>query len=377
MRQGVRQALGFRGDSGKEIQDILDDFSEERAHFARTQRAILNILEDFGEEKAQLAATQKAFLNILEDSSVERERLAGAQRAILNVLEDSSQERAQMARMQSAILNILEDLEAEKSKVEEASELLRREVEERRQAQEALQQRTVELARSNAELVQFAYVASHDLQEPLRMVSSYVQLLEQRYGPALDDKARKYIRYAVDGAVRMQRLIFDLLAYSRVTTRAQPHAPTDMGLALREALENLAAAIEESGARVTSDPLPVVRGDRSQLVQVFQNLVANGIKFRGDRPPQVHVSAREGDGEWVLCVQDNGIGIEPRHFERIFVIFQRLHTRTEYPGTGIGLALCKRIVERHGGRIWVRSEPGEGSAFCFSLPKSEPAGENT
>ncbi len=267
-------------------------------------------------------------------------------RALLNILEDFSEEKSRLADMQKAVLNILEDLDAEKRKVEAANQ---------------------ELARSNAELEQFAYVASHDLQEPLRMVSSYTQLLETRYGDTLDDKAKKYIFYAVDGARRMQGLINDLLTYSRVGTRAQPLERTDSHAALGEAIRNLSSALAETGALVTNGDLPLVLADRSQLVQLFQNLLGNAVKFHGLESPRVHVSAEARGDEWVFRVQDNGIGIPAQHFERIFVIFQRLHTREEFPGTGIGLALCKRVVERHGGRIWVESEPGVGSSFYFSL----------
>jgi PAS domain S-box-containing protein len=238
----------------------------------------------------------------------------------------------------------------------------------RKQAEEELKQAAAELTRSNAELEQFAYVASHDLQEPLRMVTSYLQLLERRYQGQLDEKADKFIAYAVEGAARMQTLIQELLAYSRVGTRGQPFAPTDCQAVAEAAVANLGAAIQESGAVVIRAGLPTVLADATQLTQVFQNLIGNAIKFRRAAPPQIHVGAEREKGAWVFRVRDNGIGIAPEFTERIFVIFQRLHSRDEYPGTGMGLAICKKIVERHGGRIWVESEPGQGSTFYFTLP---------
>jgi PAS domain S-box-containing protein len=238
----------------------------------------------------------------------------------------------------------------------------------RKRAEEALAQKAVALTRSNADLEQFAYIASHDLQEPLRMVSSYLQLLERRYQDQLDADAREFIAYAVDGATRMQALINALLSYSRVGTRGKPFEPTDCAIILDRVLVNLKVAIEESDAVVTHDPLPTVMADGVQLTQVFQNLIANAIKFHGERRPEVHIGAQHTDAEWLLSVRDNGIGIDPQHYERIFVIFQRLHSREEYPGAGIGLAICKKIVERHGGRIWVESQPGAGSTFYFTIP---------
>ncbi len=244
-----------------------------------------------------------------------------------------------------------------------------RDITERKKAEAQLQHTLADLERSNKELEQFAYVASHDLQEPLRMISSFTQLLAKRYESQLDDKARKYVNYTVEGAIRMQALINDLLAYSRVGTRGRPLETTDAHAVLGEAIRNLAAMIEENHALITNDDLPMVRADASQLVLVFQNLLANAIKFRRADLPRIHVSAQNRGHEWVFAVKDDGIGIEPQHAERVFVIFQRLHTREEYPGTGIGLAVCKRIVERHGGRIWFESGPGHGTTFFFSLPK--------
>ena len=201
------------------------------------------------------------------------------------------------------------------------------------------------------------------------MISSYTQLLAKRYESQLDEKAKKYVNYTVDGAIRLQALINDLLAYSRVGTRGRPLETTDSHAVLGEAIRNLAATIEEHHALITNDDLPTVRADASQLVLVFQNLLANAIKFRRAALPSIHVSAHDRGDEWVFAVKDDGIGIEPQHAERVFVIFQRLHTREEYPGTGIGLAVCKRIVERHGGRIWFESAPGQGTTFFFTLPK--------
>ena len=240
---------------------------------------------------------------------------------------------------------------------------------ERHRAEEKLSTLNEDLTRSNRELEQFAYIASHDLQEPLRMVSSYTQLLERRYSEHLDQDARDFIGFAVDGANRMQRLIQDLLAYSRVTTRGKPPEPLDSHDALGEAVANLQSAIQEHCALIANGDLPRVMGDRGQLVLVLQNLIANAVKFhKPEEPPLIHVSAERTGGFWTFRVADNGIGINPKYFDQIFQVFQRLHTRREYPGTGIGLAICKRTIERFGGRIWVESKPGAGSTFFFTLP---------
>ncbi|MFQ5979962.1 MAG: ATP-binding protein [Candidatus Heimdallarchaeota archaeon] len=231
-----------------------------------------------------------------------------------------------------------------------------------------VEQRTAELARSNADLQQFAYVASHDLQEPLRMVSSFLELLEEEYEDKLDSNAAEYIGFAVDGAQRMQNMINDLLDYSRVGTRTKNPTPTNCDSVLKTVTTNLLVVIEEKQAKITHDPLPTVIVDEMQFIQLFQNLIANALKFHGDDLPRVHISARKGPKEWLFSVRDNGIGMDPIYFERVFVIFQRLHDRNDYPGTGIGLALCKRIVEEHGGQIWVESKPDKGSTFYFSIP---------
>ena len=251
--------------------------------------------------------------------------------------------------------------------------MARREAEEEaRLAHDELQVKARELERSNEELQQFAYVASHDLQEPLRMVSSYTQLLGKRYGDRLDGDAKEFMEFIVDGAARMKQLIEDLLAYSRVGTRGRELSPTPSAAALDKALASLRAAQEASGAEVTHDEMPEVLADGAQLTQLFQNLVGNAMKFRGEDTPRIHVGVEERDKAWVFTVRDNGIGLDPQYAERIFMMFQRLHNKTEYPGTGIGLAICKKIVERHGGHIWVESKPDEGATFGFTLPRGEP-----
>ncbi|MGA2060584.1 MAG: ATP-binding protein [Thermoguttaceae bacterium] len=239
----------------------------------------------------------------------------------------------------------------------------------REHLEELVAKRTEELSRSNRDLEQFAYAASHDLQEPLRMIAGYLQLLSERYKGQLDEKADKYIDYSVDGASRMSILIRDLLDYSRVNTRGEELRIVDCNKAFESAMRNLGSAIKESAATITHDSLPVVRADQTQLAQLFQNLVGNAIKFRSpQRLPQVHVSARKDQTHWIFRVQDNGIGFEQQYEDKIFMIFQRLHGRGQYPGTGIGLAICKRIIERHGGKIWADSEPDKGTNFFFTIP---------
>ena len=246
-----------------------------------------------------------------------------------------------------------------------------RDISVRKAAEADLIEKIAELKRSNEELSQFAYIASHDLQEPLRMVSSYTQLLAQRYAGKLDSDADEFITFAVDGATRMQRLIQDLLAYSRVGTKRMEVTLVSSQKALGLALTNLESAIDDSGAQVTSDSLPAVRADETQLVQLFQNLIGNAIKYRTAKSPEVHVSAMQQSGLWQFSVKDNGLGIEAQYYDRIFGMFQRLHNRQEFSGTGIGLAICRKIVERNGGEISVSSKVNHGSIFRFSLGEQQ------
>jgi len=240
-------------------------------------------------------------------------------------------------------------------------------VTERKQMEERLKQITDEMQCSNTELEQFAYVISHDLQEPLRMVSSYTQLLAKRYSNKLDADADEFIAYAVDGAKRMQTLLHDLLEYSRVGTRGKPFSLVNCEHIVEQAMANLKIAIEECGASVSYDVLPTIMGDEGQLVRLFQNLIGNAIKFRQEEAPQVYISAQRRNNMVTFSVKDNGIGIDRQHSQSIFEIFRRLHTKEEYPGTGMGLAICKKIVERHGGHISVQSQLGQGSTFYFSV----------
>jgi light-regulated signal transduction histidine kinase (bacteriophytochrome) len=282
-------------------------------------------------------------------------------------------------------LGVVEFLEGMTPLVGEAVQRFQTEAElarHREQLELLVQQRTLELTnanarlrhtaedltRSNRDLEQFAYVASHDLQEPLRAVGGYVRLLERRLSGGLDAKSQGYVNGALEGALRMERLIHDLLSFSRVGTRGGSFVPADLGAALKQALRNLQAGIESAHATITHDPMPTLCADATQMMQVFQNLIGNALKFRGDSPPVIHVGARREDGRWLFSVRDNGIGIDAQYYEKLFQIFQRLHTRKDYPGTGIGLAICKKIVERHGGTIWVESQPGKGATFYFSIP---------
>jgi signal transduction histidine kinase len=306
------------------------------------------------------------FAELSESFNAMTAKLSGTYQELANEIGERSRAEAALHKLNEELeVRVAERTEA----LSESIANLQQEINNRKWAEERLQATLINLERSNKELEQFAYVASHDLQEPLRMVSSYTQLIAQRYEGQLDDKAKKFIDYAVDGAVRMQRLINDLLAYSRVNSQGKPLETIDSHQVLGESLRNLAAAIKESRALVLNEDLPTVRADPTQLGQLFQNLIGNAIKFKGADLPRIHISASDLGSEWQFAVTDNGIGIEAQYADKVFIIFQRLHTRQEYPGTGIGLAICKRIVERHGGRIWFTSESGKGSTFYFTLPK--------
>ncbi|HZE21605.1 MAG TPA: ATP-binding protein, partial [Desulfobaccales bacterium] len=246
-------------------------------------------------------------------------------------------------------------------------------VTERKRAEDLLELKAHELARSNADLEQFAYIVSHDLQSPLTVISGFADLLDRHCQGKLDDKAEQYLRHIQEGVRRQQHLIKDLLDYSRVTTRGKEFAPVDCNELLKQVLNDLSLLIQEKGAVVSHDPLPPVTADASQLSRVFQNLIGNALKFCRDGTPEVQIGAERGDQEWCFWVRDNGIGIAPKDYDRVFMMFERLHGHNEYPGTGIGLAICQKIVERHGGRIWVESEPGHGATFRFTLPHREPA----
>lgn len=300
--------------------------------------------------------------NVTEASLEEKYRnLEDVQKATLNILSDLEQEKDRLEQTQRAILNILDDFESERAKVEKVNE--------------ELHKKTEDLKRSNKELEEFAYVASHDLQEPLRTIASHLQLIERYTKGQLDPKVLQSMNFAIDGAVRMKRLIEDLLKYSRIGAENKPLEPISCKKVLENALNNLQVVIEERKASILWDPLPVVYGNEGQLTQLFQNLIGNSLKFCRDRNPQIHISAEDDGAEWLFSFRDNGIGIKQEFYEKIFVIFKRLHTREEYSGTGIGLSICKKIVSFHGGKIWLQSTFGQGTTFYLTIPKI-PIGEN-
>jgi PAS domain S-box-containing protein len=292
----------------------------------------------------------------------------GRPRYLLGISEDITERKSSEEALRRAHEQLEQSVAQRTMELKQVNAWLQAEIHSRRSVEATLAAHAQRLARSNKELEQYAYVASHDLQEPLRMVTSYIQLIADRYRGQLDTAADEFIGYALDGAERMKKLIDDLLTYSRVSTRQREAKPTDAAAMLDRSLSNLRLAIEESGAVVTHGELPTLLVVDTQLQQLFQTLIGNALKFRGEAPPRIHVDATRKDREWELSIADNGIGIDSRHHDEVFMIFRRLHGRERYPGTGIGLALCKKIVEQHGGRIWLKSEPGKGTTFHFTLP---------
>jgi len=350
-RQGYCAIVALSGEEGIE-----------RAEFVRPDLILLDVMMpglDGFETCRRLKASERTqaipviFMTALADTT---DKLAGFAAGAVDYVTKPLNSAEVLARIESHLA-----LYALRRQLAEQNAQLQREIAIRAEVQEALQ-------RSNTEFEQLAYVASHDMQEPLRKIASYLQLLAQRYEGRLDADADEFIGYAVDGAKRMQALINDLLAFSRVGTKAKPFAPTDCNAIVRTALMDLQIAIEECGAQIEVGELPTVMGDATQLPQLFRKLLSNAIKFRRDGVPRISVRAEPSGAAWRFAVSDNGIGIAAEYFERIFIIFQRLHGRSRYAGTGIGLAICKKIVERHGGQIEVHSTLGEGSTSAFTLP---------
>jgi signal transduction histidine kinase len=364
-----RLSTGLKYLDEDEIDIVLLDLTLPDSHDLETfataqskaQEVPIIVMSGLEDEKLAIEAVQRGAQDYLVKGQIDSNLL---KRSILYAIERNRAEK-ELRRYREHLEELVEERTAE---LKEINEQLKQEIIERRRTEEELKGTVKALERSNKDLEQFAYVASHDLQEPLRMVASYVQLLERRYKDRLDSDAKEFIAFAVDGATRMQKLINDLLSYSRVSTRGKEFKNTDSKYALDQAIDNLRMVVKDSGAVITYDELPKVNADETQLIQLFQNLIDNAIKFRSREVPNIHISAKDNRSEWLFSVADNGIGIDPQYAERIFIIFQRLHEREKYPGTGIGLAICKRIIERHGGRIWVDSEPGKGSTFFFTIP---------
>jgi hypothetical protein len=354
VREYRRQVLALR-------QEAVDDLEADVTRlFAVLAAALLLLVVSAG---LAWVALRRWVTDPLEALGTEVDRVDAGDLSRRVAITDAPEEiRVLAAQIDSMRIRILQEFAlAEQSRTEAL------------EARALLEEQAEDLRRSNAELEQFAYVASHDLQEPLRKVASFCQLIERRYKGQLDERGEQYIEFAVDGAKRMQRLINDLLAFSRVGRASGEFAEVDLEVVLSQALRQLGALLEESGAEVTHDPLPTVRGDASLLVQLLQNLVGNGVKFRGDQAPRVHIAIRRADDRnWEFSCADNGIGIDPQYEDKIFVIFQRLHGRDAYGGTGIGLAMCKKIVEHHGGRLWLDNSPGQGvsggATFRWTLP---------
>ncbi len=338
--------------------DGVESYIKVQSHTPEVPIIVLSGLED---ESLAMECVQKGAQDYLVKGKVDSPLL---KRSIIYSLERKRTEEA----LRKYRKHLEELVEKRTAKLKKANDKLRSEITKRKRAEKKLMRLNKELERSNKELEQFAYVASHDLQEPLRMVASYTQLLADRYKGKVDETADDFIHFAVEGANRMQALIEALLSFSRLNTKKEYVEMTNSEAALAQAVTNLNKQIEERCAKITHDPLPVINAAWSQFIQLFQNLISNAIKFNDNKVPRVHITAYQNGEEWIFSVRDNGIGFDTEYKDRIFVIFQRLHGREHYPGTGIGLALCKKIVERHGGRIWVKSEPGKGSSFNFAIP---------
>jgi light-regulated signal transduction histidine kinase (bacteriophytochrome) len=326
--------------------------------------------------KKQLAEAQTTIQVLQEELAKTNQGLMALTIELEQRVEERTSEllnaHEELNRTNSELMHLTLDLEdrvaQRTAELLQTNKTLQDQIAERKQGDQRLQKTLEDLQRSNEELEQFAYVASHDLQEPLRMVSSYTQLLERRYKDKLDKDAQDFINFAVAGANRMQQLIIDLLDYSRVTRKGKKFERVDMQSVVGQVFANLQQRIEESHAIITQDDLPVIEADESQIMRLFQNLIENALKFRSDTPPHVHISIHKEGDFYIFEVSDNGIGIDLQYAEKIFQIFQRFNTSHKYSGTGVGLAICKRIVERHGGKIWLESEVGNGSKFIFTIP---------
>ena len=361
--------LGYRREDliGKNDYDFFPkseaDFFTSRDREVLARGLVLDIPEEPIHTRSGLRYLHTKKVPVLDEQ--------GRPRYLLGISEDITERKAVEEQLRRAHEDLEGKVAQRTSELQRVNAALQAEVAERRTVEATLAAKAQGLARSNKELEQYAYVASHDLQEPLRMVTSYMQLIAERYRGRLDASADEFIGYALDGAGRMKKLIDDLLTYSRVSTRRRDPVSTDSAVVLARTLDNLRLAIEESGAVVTHSRLPTLLVDDTQLQQLFQNLIGNALKFRGAASPRIHVEATRRELEWQFSVADNGIGIDVRHHDEIFMIFRRLHGREQYPGTGIGLALCKKIVEQQGGRIWLESEPGRGTTVYFTIPATQ------
>ncbi len=334
------------------MENVTSKIDVQLKSLEETQLAILNILEDTENEKNLLGNMQNAIMNILEDFTYEKKILENTQRALLNILDDYSTEKKLAEDTQRAVINILEDYSVEKDRIEKMN---------------------IKLININKEIEQFAYIASHDLQEPLKTLSNFVGLFLKKYEGKLDNDANRYLTVIVGATVRMQSLIRDLLDYSKIEKDKNKTA-IDCNVLLKDILNDMAISIAESKVEIYSEQLPVINGHFLGLKSLFQNLISNAIKFRkSDLNPIVNITAQILDEEWLFAIKDNGIGIDKVYYKKLFIVFQRLHNKDEYAGTGIGLAQCKKVVELHGGRIWLESELHIGSTFYFTIPKTIPS----